>query len=111
MKGNDSAIMLHSLGNKDIGEGKMIGTSGVYEGGLNAALEAADEGNADPDKFKFFFNYMEFTDAELNSMIRDEDSEGDAWIAVEAPVDMILDSNLDRGDAWRSLRNQLKQII
>lgn len=109
-QGNDSAIMLHSLGDENIGDGKMIGTSKIYEGGLGAALAAADEGEADPDKFKFFFNYMEFTDNELQSMLNDEDSEGDAWISVEVPVDMILDSDLDRGDAWRSLRNQLKQM-
>lgn len=112
-QGNDSAIMLHSLGNNEntpIGCGTMIGTSGIYEGGLNAALDAADEGEADPDSFKFFFNHVEFTDKDLESMLESEDSDGDAWISVEAPVKMILDSDLDRGDAWRSLRNQLKQM-
>jgi len=105
--------MLHSVGHPSstpIGDGTQIGTSGIYEGGLDDALQAADDGLVDPDHFKFFFNHVEFNNVELESMLEMEDSEGDAWISVEAPVKMILDSDLDRGDAWRSLRNQLKQM-
>lgn len=107
-QGGDKAIMLH--GKSDIGRGNMIGTSGIFEGGLDAAMEAADFGETGPEKFKFFFNHVEFTDNELANMMGNVDSEGDAWMSVEVPVEMILDSDMNRGDAWRSLRNELKAM-
>jgi len=119
--GNDSAMLLHSCG-KDmpcmteedtasrIECGDMIGMSGIYEGGLQTAMDKADDGLLDPEKFKFFFNYVEFTDMELELMLQATDSEGDAWFSVEVSPDMILGSEYSRGDAWKYLRRQLKKI-
>ena len=56
--GNDSALLLHSNANiveeKDGSGSEPIGNSGLYEGGLSAAMEAADEGELDPESCKFF---------------------------------------------------------
>jgi len=119
--GNDSAMLLHSCG-KDmpcvteedkasrIECGEMIGTSGIYEGGLQTAMDLADDGLIDPEKFKFFFNYVEFTDMELEIMLAAKDSEGDAWFSVEVSPSMIMGSEYSRGEAWKYLRRQLKKI-
>lgn len=126
--GRDTAMLLHSCGGDDGGGGggsnedgtddgivipggKQIGTSGVYEGGVRAAVDAADGGLVDPGRFKFFFNYVEFSDGELESMLNAVDDEGDAWAAVEVPPELVLDSNFDRGDAWARIRNGIREMI
>jgi len=117
--GNDSAMLLHSCGSLTETEeetssriecGDMIGTSGIYEGGLQEAMDLADDGLLDPEKFKFFFNYVEFTDKELQLMLDATDSEGDAWFSVEVSPGFILGSEYSRGEAWKYLRRQLKKI-
>lgn len=95
---------------KKIECGDMIGTSGIYEGGLQAAMDLADDGLVDPEKFKFFFNYVEFTDKELDSMLHATDSEGDAWFSVEVSPHIILGSEYTRGQAWSYLRRQMKKM-
>eukprot|EP00594_Rhizosolenia_setigera_P007899 CAMPEP_0178969988 /NCGR_PEP_ID=MMETSP0789-20121207/19222_1 /TAXON_ID=3005 /ORGANISM="Rhizosolenia setigera, Strain CCMP 1694" /LENGTH=272 /DNA_ID=CAMNT_0020656303 /DNA_START=5 /DNA_END=823 /DNA_ORIENTATION=+ len=116
-QGPDTAIMLHSRGDsihskiKDSPQMRVIGTSGIFEGGLQIALDEANEGVSEVDDFKFFFNYVEFTDAQMENMLDNEDSEGDAWFSVEVPPSLVLDSDLARGDAWRSLRNKVRDMI
>lgn len=108
--GNDSAMLLHTCGDEGIGNGDMIGTSGIYEGGVHDAMDLIDEGKADSENFKFFFNYVEFSDSELEGMLAASDSDGDAWASLEVPVGIILDKDFGRGDAWSYLRNQIKQM-
>ena len=108
--GNDSALLLHSYGDK-VGASVAIGNSGVYEGSLQAAMHAADEGDVDPDYAKFFFNYVQFTDNEIESMLEAEDSAGDAWMSVEVPADFVLNSDYGRGEAWSYLRNAIRQVF
>ena len=91
-RGNDSAIMLHSCGSL-VGENsadEMIGSSGVYEGGLDAAIQLVDAEEADPEWFKFFFNYLEFTETELEQILTETDSEGDAWVSLSVPSSFVL---------------------
>jgi len=138
--GNDSVMLLHSAGsghhddthvsddgttssstssdadadadaNLKIHCGEMIGTSGIYEGGLYSAMDLVDDGVLDPDRFKFFFNYVEFSDAELEGMLSATDSEGDAWASMEVPTRVILDNDFDRGECWSYLRIQMKQML
>jgi len=121
--GNDSAMLLHSFGKdlpclsetqedatRRIECGDMIGTSGIYEGGLQTAMDLVDDGLVDPEKFKFFFNYVEFTDKELDSMLHAIDSDGDAWFSVEVSPGIILGTEYSRGQAWSYLRNKMKQM-
>ena len=110
--GNDSALMLHSNGKivaKDTAE--PIGNSGLYEGGLSAAMEAADEGEIDPESCKFFFNYVQFTDNEIENILQMEDTVGDAWCSCEVPPDFVLNCEYGRGEAWGYLRNRVKQMM
>lgn len=97
--------------NTKVNCGKMIGTSGIYEGGLYHAMDLVDGGILDPERFKFFFNYVEFSDAELESMLTATDSEGDAWASMEVPTNIILDNDFVRGECWSYLRNQMKQML
>lgn len=106
-QGNDKVLMMHD----DAGFGREIGNSGVYEGGLVAATRLVDDGDSEPDRFKFFFNHVEFSDRVLRSMLAQTDSDGDAWISAEIPVDLVLDSDLDKGEAWRGLRRKLKAVM
>ena len=102
----DAAFMLHAdklLG--DEAEQNMIGTSGIYQGGLDYALQ---NGYAiDPDKAKFFFSYMEFTENELNEMLDNREEESTQWVSVEVPSDFVLNSEWERGEAWSRLRNAI----
>ncbi|CAB9499335.1 Uncharacterized ACR, COG1678 [Seminavis robusta] len=100
-KGGDNVFMLHNQ--PEIGDGDMIGTSGVFQGGLQEALEACKQGKAKPEDFKFFFNFCQWTEEELESMLDD-----DPWIAVEVPADYVLSAEWDRSDCWKQLRNALR---
>ena len=88
----------------------MIGSSGIYEGGIVPAMESVDAGLISPDQCKFFFNYMEFRELELNQMFEDVDDDGDAWVSLEVPPEFVLDSDLERGQMWSRLRNQIRAI-
>lgn len=90
--GNESVMMLHSCGSISDKENcsEQIGSSGIYEGGIQAALSVTADGEADPEWFKFFFNYVEFTDVELNKILAEVDTEGDAWMSLEVPSSFVL---------------------
>mmetsp|Transcript_13523 Transcript_13523/g.20875 ORF Transcript_13523/g.20875 Transcript_13523/m.20875 type:complete len:255 (+) Transcript_13523:30-794(+) len=113
--GSDSAMLLHSAGGADghVKVGEMIGSSGIYEGGVVSAMEAADAGLASPDQFKFFFNYMQFRENELEDMFQgvvDDDGKIDEWVSLEVPPEFVLNSDLERGEMWSRLRNTIQEI-
>ena len=101
-KGGDNVFMLHNQ--PGIGNGDMIGTSDLYQGGLQDALLACQQGQAKPQDFKFFFNFCQFTEEELESMLDD-----DPWIAVEVPSHYVLSAEWDRSECWKQLRNALQE--
>ena len=107
--GGDSAFMLHSVDSLGKLTGsEAIGNSGIYQGGLEFAL--ANNEPLDPEKVKFFFNYMEFTENELENMLEAHQTESDGWVAVEVPPELVLSSDYDRGDAWARLRNAINKF-
>lgn len=108
--GNDTVMLLHAHGNSGIQCGEMIGTSGIYQGGLRDAMSLVDGDELSCEEFKFFFNYVEFSEKELEAMLAATDTDGDAWTSVEVPTTVVLNNHFDRGDAWSYLRNQMKQI-
>eukprot|EP00526_Cylindrotheca_closterium_P015643 CAMPEP_0113604604 /NCGR_PEP_ID=MMETSP0017_2-20120614/1881_1 /TAXON_ID=2856 /ORGANISM="Cylindrotheca closterium" /LENGTH=261 /DNA_ID=CAMNT_0000513035 /DNA_START=163 /DNA_END=948 /DNA_ORIENTATION=+ /assembly_acc=CAM_ASM_000147 len=104
--GGESAFMFHS--DEEIAkkaDHEMVGTSGIYQGGF----EYAASSDFDTNKAKFFFHFMEFTEQELENMLVDSESDGDPWVSVEIPSNMVLSSEYDRGDAWARLRNIVTQ--
>lgn len=105
MKGGDCAMMLHTV--SSLGQDE-IGTSGVFEGGLVSAMESVENGEHQSDQFKFFFNYCQFTPTELDDMLSGVDDDGDAWVSVEVPSDIVF-ADWNRGDCWRYLRNVIRQ--
>jgi hypothetical protein len=105
MKGGDCAMMLHTDSSMDLSE---IGTSGIYEGGLQQAMASVDNGAQASDQFKFFFNYCQFTPKELDDMLEGVDEDGDAWMSVEVPPGVVF-ADWNRGDCWRYLRNVIRQ--
>lgn len=109
--GKHTAMMLHSAGGPDgpIPNSEMIGDSGIYEGGIVQAMEAVDAGIIDADRCKFFFNYMQFREMELDDMFADVE-DGDAWASLEVPVEYVLDSDLERGGMWVKLHNAVKKF-
>ena len=111
--GNDSAMLLHSAGGTHVQAGEMIGNSGIYEGGIVSAMEAADAGRANPDQFKFFFNYMQFREKELDDMFKgvvDDDGKLDEWVSLEVPPEYVLDGDIEKGETWSKLRNIIREI-
>ncbi|KAL7531448.1 hypothetical protein ACHAXR_004054 [Thalassiosira sp. AJA248-18] len=109
--GSDSAMILHSAGGPDgpVKSDTAIGTSGIFEGGIVSAMESVDAGLIEPDRCKFFFNYMQFTEKELDDMFSGTE-DGDKWVSLEIPTEYILASHYDRGDLWAKLRNSIRQI-
>lgn len=107
--GSDNAMLLHSAGGQEghVQSGEMIGNSGIYEGGIVSAMESVDAGLIDASRCKFFFNYMQFRELELEDMFAVED--GDAWASLEVPPEYVLDSDLERGEMWSKLRNTVKK--
>lgn len=103
-RGGDGVVLLHDADDA----GRPVGDAGVREGGLDDVRRLVDEGLLDADRLKFFFNYVELNDNELRSLLGQTDADGDAWISAEVPIDLVLDSDLDQGDAWRALRRILK---
>mmetsp|Transcript_26710 Transcript_26710/g.34810 ORF Transcript_26710/g.34810 Transcript_26710/m.34810 type:complete len:251 (+) Transcript_26710:3-755(+) len=106
--GNDSAMMLHSI--PGVSQSEEIGTSGVYEGGLQAASDMCGAGTISTDKFKFFFQFTEWTETQLENMLAEVDSDGDGWASVEVSSDLVLSCELDRSDAWSTLRNKIREM-
>lgn len=93
--GNEAVMMLHSCGQIYGSEycSDVIGNSGIYEGGMKAAIELVSEGQADPKWFKFFFNYIEFTEDELNKILGELDDSNDAWMSIQVPPSFILEDH------------------
>ena len=70
--GGQEAFCLHSVDTLGLEE---IGTSSIYQGGELDKIE-------DPSKVKFFFNYMEFMEHELEDMLEIIHEDGDGWTSV-----------------------------
>jgi len=104
-KGADGVVLLHNRPELGVSE---IGASGVFQGGWDAALAAVAANEADADDFKAFFNYCEFTEAELEDLLESEE-DGDSWASVEVGNDIVLSDQWDRGDCWKRLRNAVSQ--
>jgi hypothetical protein len=104
----DSVFMLHSDAKlADQVDQEMIGSTGVFQGGLDHALTTNYV--LDPLKAKFFFSYMEFTEAELDEMLGNREDENTQWVSVEVPPDFVLNNTWDRGEAWARLRNAIRE--
>lgn len=97
---SDGCFCIHSFPHLGRDE---IGTTGIYQGGDLTKMD-------NPDAVKFFFNFMEFTEQELEQLLEIKHDDGDAWTSVEIPKNLIL-SNYDRGDAWSRLRNAVRNQI
>lgn len=105
--GGESAFMLHSDdATAKTANLEMVGTSGIYQGGFEHALSSSD---FDTEKAKFFFHYMEFTEQELDNMLEDPQDDGDAWVSVEVPPEIVMSCEYDRGDCWARLRNAVRE--
>lgn len=70
--GGQEAFCLHSDESLDLEE---IGTSNIFQGGDIDKIK-------DPSKVKFFFNYMEFLEQELEDMLEIIHEDGDGWTSV-----------------------------
>jgi len=129
--GEDIVMMLHSHADDDSDQ-EMIGSSGLYEGGLSYIIDAARKGFFfDPaNSVKFFFNYLEFTEQQLDLMFGDDDKvkveqgegdpattrnrirdDSDGWTSVEVHPSFVLRGDYERGSAWERLRNQVRHTL
>jgi Uncharacterized ACR, COG1678 len=104
-------------------------SKGLYHGGWNEALAMASKAGALDNgsrKFKVFFNYCEFTEAQLEAMLAsstgtdtsdsaaaagdDDDDDDDVWVSLEVPPDAVLSSEYGPGEAWANFRNAVTQM-
>lgn len=103
--GGTGVILLHNK--KEIGLSE-IGLSGIYQGGWDDAVVACGNGEANPNDFKVFFNYCEFTEVELDALLKkSSDGIDDQWCSVEIDPCLVLSDEWERGDCWSNLRNAL----
>jgi len=109
--GSDTAMMLHSAGGPDgpIKSDAMIGASEIFEGGIVSAMESVDAGLIKAEQCKFFFNFMQFTQMELDNMFAGSE-DGDEWVSLEVPPEYVLNSDYSRGGLWYKLRNNIRVI-
>ena len=109
--GSDTAMLLHSAGgsNGPVKSDTMIGSSGIFEGGIVSAMESVDAGAIESGQCKFFFNHMQFTEMELDDMFAGTE-EGDEWVSLEIPTEYVLDSDYGRGELWYKLRNNIRKF-
>lgn len=115
--GEEFVMVLHSLHPNHPSQ-EMIGSSGIYQGGLSNIIDAINRGDIVCDttnSIKFFFNYLEFTENQLNLMFHDDDDDTnqqgsiDSWLSVEVlPSSFILHNGYNRGSAWEKIRNYVR---
>jgi hypothetical protein len=122
-KGRENSVLLLHNPKNIPGCSEEIGTSGLYHGGFdyivsssttNSSSSSRSDGggtdnNSDIDmdgnNFKFFFNYCEFTEDEIEELFASTE-DGDAWASVQIhDTSIILNEEWDRGDCWRYIRN------
>jgi hypothetical protein len=106
--GNDTVMFLHCHRIENSSPMNKIGCSGIYEGGLQEVKQRINSGELDSDGCKFFFNFIEFREKELQSIMTETDSDGDAWAVMKVPKEFITNGEYARGDAWSYLRNHMK---
>jgi hypothetical protein len=109
---NSSIVWFHNvpeLNDEEIGEYN----SGVYRGtSWRRAVEVMESHNNEQQRhplFKFFFNYVEFRQQELEDLLEDGSDSHDGWVSLTIPSGMILDNSYDKNDCWTRLRNIMKQ--
>lgn len=109
-RGPDAAMLLHSCETRDETScARSIGASGIFEGGLQEAMDRCNEGLSENGDYKFFFNYCEFSPTELEGMLKEVGEDGDAWMSVEVPPQIVLSDLWNKGECWSFLRNTVKQ--
>ena len=111
----NSVLLLHNQKNIP-GCSDEIGTSGLYHGGFDYLVSSSSDRtnhhtnendmiDMDGNNFKFFFNYCEFTEDELEELFASNE-DGDAWASVQIhDPSILLNEEWDRGDCWRYIRN------
>jgi len=102
----DGVVLLHNCSDW---EGSVaIGSTGLYHGGWEAAMETQQQAGC-----RLFFQYCEFTELQLENMLDAVDDEtGEGWIAVEVDNDTVLSTDWDRrGMAWSVLRSKVRDIM
>jgi len=111
--GGEDVFCLHSVadintaGAGGVGAGTVleeIGTSTLYQGGDLQKLSKED-----PSKVKFFFNYMEFLEQELEEMLDITHEDGDSWMSVEVSPEIVLNTNYEKGECWTRLRSAIRR--
>lgn len=109
--GGVGVILLHDNHNNN--QQPPIGNSGIYQGGWEDAILACSNNLASASNYKVFFNYLEFTENEIDSLLQSTSSSESScpndWCSVEVDSAIILNNDWDRGDCWSILRNIAEQ--
>ena len=96
--------MIHAQ--SDLAGARPLGSSGLYLGGLAAAAERVDAGDADADDFKFFFNFAKWGPRELDDAVAD--GRWTAYDGVPEDISLRQDRNADAGALWLELDRAAK---
>ena len=119
-RGRENSVLLLHNQNNIPGCSDEIGTSGIYHGGFDSIVSSSSTDHSnnshttndsdidwDGNNFKFFFNYCEFTEDEIEELLASNE-DGDAWASVQIQdPSILLNEEWDRGDCWRYIRNSI----
>lgn len=115
--GGEGVILLHNQKHNNIISTNTnniiqeIGCTGIYQGGWDDAIQSCEIGITKPKDYKVFFNYCEFTEEQLESMLLNSDI-NDMWCSVEVMDNsIILNDEWDRSECWSKLRNAVSSYI
>ncbi|GAB5361275.1 hypothetical protein AAMO2058_000699700 [Amorphochlora amoebiformis] len=99
--GPDKLLMLHNI--PELEGAVPIGDSGVYIGGVTAAVQLVERGDLEPDQFHFFFKRCEWLPGALQKEINQE-----LWkMAKVSPHLLLKQKGRRKRKLWNDLRSRL----
>jgi Uncharacterized ACR, COG1678 len=103
----DSVLLLHNQPSWAAESSEIGADTGIYRGGAGSlAVTTVDDTAVSA---RVFFNYCEFTEAQIEAYFADPDRD-DPWMALEVDPALVWNEDWGRGDCWRYLRNSMVQL-
>ncbi|KAJ1446925.1 hypothetical protein M885DRAFT_544699 [Pelagophyceae sp. CCMP2097] len=100
--GGEKTLMIHAT--PGLAGATPLGASGLFIGGMAAAVEAVRSGRSEADDFKFVFNYNTWGPGELDRYV-----ERAQWASFAVDTALVLRRENERGGLWDQLQAALEE--
>ena len=101
--GQDKVLMLHDVA--DLARSQPVGSHGIHVGGLQSASDAVSQGLLPAERFKFFFNQMEWVPGALEREV----SQG-IWTPGVIPPALVLRQIGSQSERPLAIERKLGQV-